>query len=70
MQCPVCKSFTNTEIDLHAEGFYEDLFECRSCGSSWAVNHGRTDLVKDTQQASFLEALTECVEGDDYCFAA
>ncbi len=70
MQCPVCKSFKNSETDLHAEGFYEDIYECSSCGSSWAVNHGLSEVIKDTQQASFLEALTECVEGDDYCFAA
>ncbi len=70
MKCPICKSFKNSEIDLHVDGFYEDLFECAVCGSSWSVNHGLTEVVKDTQQASFLEALTECVEGDDYSFAA
>jgi transposase-like protein len=70
MKCPICKSSKHSEIDLHAEGFYEELFECTDCGSSWSVNHGRTEIVKDTQQASFLEALTECVESDDYSFAA
>lgn len=70
MNCPICKNSKNEELDLHAEGFYEDLFECPVCGSSWSVNHGQTEVIRDTQQASFLEALTECVEGDDYCFAA
>ena len=70
MKCPICKSFKNSEIDLHVEGFYEDLFECAICGSSWAVNHGLTEVIEDTQEASFLEALTECVEGDDYCLAS
>ncbi len=70
MQCPVCKSFKNSEIGLHTEGFYENLFECSACGSSWSVSHGLTEVVSDTQKASFLEALTECVEGDDYCCAA
>jgi transposase-like protein len=70
MKCPVCKSLKHSEIDLHVDGFYEELFECAFCGSSWAVSHGLTEVVKDTQQASFLEALTECVESDDYCFAA
>ena len=70
MQCPVCKSFKNTAIDLHIEGFYEGLFECRACASSWSVSHGLTEVIRDTQQASFLEALTECVEGDDYHCAA
>lgn len=70
MKCPVCKSLRNSEIDLHAEGFYEDIFECAACGSSWSVNHGLAEIVKDTQRASFLEALSECVEGGAYCFAA
>lgn len=70
MKCPICKHSENRETDLHAEGFYEDLFECSICGSSWSVSHGLTEVIRDTQQASFLEALTECVEGDDYVFAA
>ena len=70
MKCPICKNTHIQETDLHAEGFYEDLFECVVCGSSWAVNHGLTEVIRDTQQSSFLEALTECVEGDDYCYAA
>lgn len=70
MKCPICKNTENREIDLHADGFYEDLFECSFCGSSWSVTHGLTEIVTDTQQASFLEALTESVEGDDYCYAA
>ena len=70
MKCPICKSSETQEIDLHAEGFYEDLFEFHTCESSWSVNHGLKEIIKDTQQASFLEALTETVEGDDYCYAA
>ena len=70
MKCPICKSPKHNEIDLHVEGFHEELFECDLCGSSWSVNHGLTEIVNDAQQSSFLEALTECVESDDYCFAA
>lgn len=70
MKCPICKSYKNSEIDLHADGFYEDLYECGVCGSAWSVNHGLTEVVRDTQQASFLEALTETVDGDDYYYAA
>lgn len=70
MKCPVCKSYKQTEIDLHAEGFYEDIFECSICGTSWAVNHGLTEVVSDSQEKSFLEALSESVEGDDYALAA
>ena len=66
MICPVCKSHDYTELDLHTAGFSENLFECRVCASTWSVNHGVTEVVKDTQVKSFLEATTECVEGDDY----
>lgn len=67
MRCPVCKSFQNKEIDLHVDQFYEDLYECTTCGSSWSVAHGLTEVVKDSQLASFLEGTTETVECDDYC---
>jgi hypothetical protein len=29
-----------------------------------------TEVVKDTQEKSFLSAITESVEADDYCYAA
>jgi len=70
MKCPVCKGQDHVEIDLHVEGFYEDLYECNVCGSSWAVNHGLTEIVKDAQKESFLEAVSECVEADDTWLAA
>ncbi len=71
MKCPVCKNNHNAaKINLHAEGFAEKIVECRVCGSIWAVNHGATEVVRDTQEKSFLEALTECVEGDDYYLVA
>jgi hypothetical protein len=46
-------------------GFDEDLFQCDICGSSWSVNHGLVDIVKDTQRRSFLQANAELVEGND-----
>ena len=71
MKCPVCKTYQQNEVDLHAEGFSEDIVECTICGTIWSVNHGLVEIVTDTQQNSFLEAQSECVEGDDYnCVAA
>lgn len=66
MKCPVCKSSNNSDLDLHTDGFYEDIFECRVCGAAWSVNHGITEIVSDPQKGSFLQAVTEPVEGDDY----
>ncbi len=67
MKCPVCKSHNmHTEIQVHANGFDEDLFQCETCGSTWSVNHGLVEVVKDTQSKSFLEANNESVDGADY----
>jgi len=66
MQCPSCKNHELIDTDLHADGFKEDLIECSVCGTTWSVNHGVMEVVKDTQGKSFLAAQTECVEGDDY----
>ncbi|MBE0501169.1 MAG: hypothetical protein IBX47_06985 [Desulfuromonadales bacterium] len=69
MKCPVCKTTENSEINLHADGFYEDLYECENCNTIWSVHHGMTEVVKDSQRYSFLEAVTEAVEADDYAYA-
>lgn len=69
MQCPVCKHHKHKETGLRAAGFNENLFECAICGTTWATNHGLTEVVKDSQEHSFLQGVTECVEGDDYCWA-
>jgi len=68
MKCPVCKNHDSTNTDLHAEGFTEDIIKCRTCGSMWSVSHGLIEIIRDTQEKSFLEAQSECVEGDDYNF--
>ncbi len=71
MKCPVCKTHEQyVDIDLHADGFDEDIITCSICGSVWSINHGLTEIVKDAQAKSFLSALSECVEGDDYSYAA
>ncbi len=66
MKCPVCKSQDHLDLDLHSNGFTEDIMECRVCGTIWSVNHGVTEIVRDPQEKSFLEATSESVEGDDY----
>jgi len=66
MRCPICKSQEFHTLKLRSEGFAEDIRECAVCASTWSINHGLTEVVRDNQKNSFLEALTECVEGDDY----
>lgn len=71
MKCPVCKTHgPHAEIDLHAAGFTEDIVTCGGCGAVWSINHGVIELVSEPLPASFLSASTECVEADDYNYAA
>lgn len=71
MRCPVCKTVEQyVALDLHSDGFAEDIITCSSCGTIWSVNHGITEIVKDSQEKSFLSALSECVEADEYSLAA
>jgi len=66
MKCPVCKNHQQVDIQLQTDGFKEGIIECSVCGAVWSQNHGVTEIVKDPQLESFLEAQSECVEGDDY----
>lgn len=69
MKCPVCKSQEFQRLQLHADGFDEQICECSSCSTSWSVNHGLSEVIRDSQKNSFLEAIAECVDGDDYAWA-
>ena len=67
MKCPVCKNSKNqVQMDVHENGIDEEIFECELCGTTWSVNHGIVEVIKDSQAKSFLEATSENVEGDDY----
>ena len=66
MYCPTCKTQEHSEVHFKAAEFKEDFNKCSSCGTVWSVNHGAVEIVTDTQEKSFLSALTESVECDDY----
>jgi len=66
MQCPVCKNSENIQTKLHVDQFEESLETCPVCGTSWSVNHGLVEIVKDSQPKSFLQGISESVENDDY----
>jgi uncharacterized Zn finger protein len=71
MKCPSCKTHEqHTGVDLHAEGFSEDILTCKICGAVWSINHGATLIINDPQEHSFLEAVGDSVEADDYGFIA
>ena len=47
----------HTEIHVHDNGFDEELYQCDVCGSTWSVNHGLVEVVKDY--------MSESVDGAD-----
>lgn len=66
MKCPACQSLEFSKMEFHAEGFNEEIAECKTCDTVWSVNHGLVEVVKDSHPRSILAATCECVEGDDY----
>lgn len=71
MKCPICKSNEpHNKLNLHAEGFAEEIVTCKICGAVWSISHGATLIIRDSQEDSFLAAGSECVEADDFGVAA
>jgi uncharacterized protein YbaR (Trm112 family) len=71
MLCPVCKTHDQySQSALKTEGFSQQQLTCSECGSVWSIHHGMVVLVSDTQENSFLQVLTDCVESDDFSLAA
>jgi hypothetical protein len=46
MKCPLCKSRTHIEIDLHADGFAQDIRECGDCGGIWTFSGNDLKIIK------------------------
>jgi Zn ribbon nucleic-acid-binding protein len=55
MKCPICKCRDHIELDLHADGFAQDLRECSDCGSIWTFSRERLVVV----------VRGDCAEGTD-----
>jgi len=70
MKCPVCNNHDHQQINLHSDQFNEGILECKACNATWSVNHGLAEIVSDPCEQSFLSAISEAVEGDDYCWAS
>ena len=50
MKCPLCKGREHVEIDLHAEGFSQDAFECGDCGAIWTFSGEVLKIIKGRVQ--------------------
>lgn len=47
MKCPICKSRQHVEIDLHADGFSQDVRECGDCGGAWTFSGDKLKIIKN-----------------------
>ncbi len=47
MKCPLCKSTGHIEIDLHADGYCQDAFECGDCGGIWTYSGKDSKIIKE-----------------------
>jgi uncharacterized Zn finger protein len=45
MQCPNCGNRAQVEIDMHADGFADNLLECANCGAVWTNEFGDIILI-------------------------
>ncbi len=45
MICPICNNQQHIEIDMHADGFADNLLECSACGTIWLNEFGEIILV-------------------------
>ena len=66
--CPTCKAVLCIETDLDAFQFHEELQECANCGTVCSSAHEQVEVVKDSQEGSFLSTTSDSVESDDYVF--
>lgn len=50
MKCPLCKCRNHVEVDLHADGFAENIRECGECGGVWSNHEGDIRVIKGRVQ--------------------
>ncbi len=48
MKCPICHQTHHIEIDLHSDGYAENLQECGDCGTIWTRHMDTETLVLKT----------------------
>ena len=46
MNCPSCQGKGHIEIDLHADGFAQDVCECGDCGAVWIMSGSSQKIIK------------------------
>ncbi|PLX71900.1 MAG: hypothetical protein C0614_14225 [Desulfuromonas sp.] len=44
-ECPICHSTNQVEIDIHADGYANNLGECGACGALWCMEKDSARLI-------------------------
>lgn len=70
MKCPVCRSYGPHEEFEVQTAEVVDILTCSACGAVWSVSHAVVEVIRDPQHGSFLAVAGDCVEADDYNYAA
>src|SRR6266540_7240373 len=45
MKCPICSDSAQVEIDMHSDGYADNLLECANCGAVWIIDCGEIILL-------------------------
>ncbi len=45
MKCPICSNKTGIEIDMHSDGYANDIMECTRCNALWIVTTNGITLL-------------------------
>ena len=46
MKCPLCNNTGHIEIDLHSDGYCQDILECGDCGGIWTYSNRAMQIIK------------------------
>ena len=57
MKCPVCQHIDHNEIDLHCDGYAQDIIECSVCGTIWSDDHGIAAIINQPSEAAAAGSL-------------
>lgn len=45
MECPICNTRKGIEIDIHSDGYADNLLECACCGAVWISEFGEITMI-------------------------
>ena len=56
MNCPYCNQKNHIEIDMHADGYSDNLFECCDCGALLHLNNEVLETINAPQLTQAQDA--------------